>query len=374
MAMSMNSSDEEPHHKIAKFKHKSNGKEMPMDYQKSVTTSSMMIESSSGNDTGPNESDSPIEFDVKSFSSISKPNLFSDTSCGFENTAEISSSSQSLIVETITNFQQTNRKSINCGTFYYEFKDDESVKTEIKSSVVKEPTKSLKSKDQEPLADNIKVCKESNNTLLVNAWDFMKIPVMTTDILPFELVSPRMEIKHTPVIKKFKSLTEAINSQNFSKTPIKTVDSSDSDVIVCESMQKLRKRRKKMIKNSTGSDPKSPRNKEPITIQAIDTTQTSYFDSPNISAILNTSNISEPAWDDYVKNYDTDIFSENDFEEVRNSLEFGNDYREFLDSLSESCSSSVGSNISLPDYLKKFEEKQFHRKSKQYSLLGDYNY
>ncbi|CAO1403167.1 unnamed protein product [Diamesa tonsa] len=165
MAMSMNSSDEEPYYKIAKYKHKSNGKEMPMDYQGAATCNSLMTESSSGNDTGHHEgSDSLIDFDIVSHSSISPP-LFSDTSCGFENTAECSSSNQSVKSDTLTNFQHSNRKSMNCGTFYYEYKDDKGEQTDMTTSMVTGTTKSIKSKDDVSERGSMKVTNESGYLL-----------------------------------------------------------------------------------------------------------------------------------------------------------------------------------------------------------------
>ncbi|CAO1390596.1 unnamed protein product [Diamesa hyperborea] len=163
MAMSMNSSDEEPYYKIAKYKHKSNGKEMSMDYQGAATSNSLMTESSSGNDTGHHEgSDSLIDFDIVSHSSISPP-LFSDTSCGFENTAECSSSNQSVKSDTLTNFQHSNRKSMNCGTFYYEYKDDKDEQTDMTTSMVTGTTKSIKSRDDVSERGSMKITNESTS-------------------------------------------------------------------------------------------------------------------------------------------------------------------------------------------------------------------
>lgn len=336
MAMSMNSSDEEPYFKIAKYKHKSNGKEMSMDYKKAVTTNSTRTESSSGNDTGHHEgSDSLIDFDVVSHSSIGPP-MFSDTSSGFENTAEFSSSNISVKSDTLTNFQNSNRKSKNCGTFYYEYKGDEGEQMDMTTSMVTETTKSMKSRDDESEKESMKVSNESGNTLIINTWDFLKTPEKDTEQLPFEFVSPRQDIKIASGVKKMKSLSTASNNQGLNIL----LDSSDTDDNA-ENKKKLRKRRKKMCKNSPGSDLKIPRIQETNSTQRIDTTQKSHFESPNISVILNTSNISEPAWDDYFKSYDTDLFSDSDFEAVKNSLEFGDDYREFLGSLSESFSSTA---------------------------------
>lgn len=358
MAMSLNSSDEEPYYKIAKYKHKSSGGNE--DFKKAVTSNSVMTESSSGNDTGHHEgSDSLNDYDVISHSSIGPP-LFSDTSSGFENTAEFSSSNQSVKSETLTNFQHSKRNSINCGTFYYHFNDEVNEQTAMTSSMVTGTTKSMKSRDQESDVESMKDCSESGNTLMINTWDFLKTPEKTTEELPFEFVTPRNETLISSGGRKMKCLSATLNDQSLN-TPMK-MDSSDSDLIA-ESKKKLRKRRKKMCKTSPGSDLKIPRIQETNSTQRIDLTQKSHFESPNISAILNTSDISEPAWDDYVKNYDTDLFSDSDFEAVKNSLEFGDDYREFLGSLSESISSTASdSSVSLSSYRSQFISKHIERK------------
>ena len=321
---------------------------MPMDYQRAVT------ESSSGNDTGHHEgSDSLNDFDVVSHSSISPP-LFSDTSSGFENTAEFSSSYQSVKSDTLTNFQHSNRKSINCGTFYYEYKDDKDEQTNMTTSMVTGTTQSMKSKDDESERESMKVTSDSGNTLMINTWDFLKTPEKNTEQLPFEFVTPRKDMKITSGVKKMKMLTTNFNEQGLNML----LNSSDTDDNA-DSKKKIRKRRKRMSKNSPCSELKIARIQETNSTQRIDATQKSQFESPNISAILNTSDISEPAWDDYFKNYDTDLFSDNDFEAVKNSLEFGDDYRDFLGSLSESFS-SIGSDCSasLPSYRNKFIKQQ----------------
>ncbi|CAO1405206.1 unnamed protein product [Diamesa serratosioi] len=350
MAMSMNSSDEEPHHKIAKYKHKSNGKEVPI----VVTKNSLMTDTSSGNETGHNEgSDSVNEFEISSLSSIVQP-LFSDTSSGFENAAEISTSIPSLKSDTLTNFHHSNRKSMNCGTFYYKFEDNESEKMEVISSVVTETTKSMKSTVEESIVDCKIVCNEinNNNTLLINTWDFLKTPEKIATQLPFEFVTPRMDTSENITLK---SLTAALNDQSLG-SPMKTLDSSSESDDNNESMKKLRKRRKKLSHMSSGSEPKKTRTKETNSTRT-NATQI-HVESPNVSVILNTSSISEPEWDDYFKNYDTDIFSDSDDDAVKYSLEFGNDYREFLDSVSESCTSLPSvSSVSLTNYREKFEKQ-----------------
>lgn len=58
-----------------------------------------------------------------------------------------------------------------------------------------------------------------------------------------------------------------------------------------------------------------------------------------------TSNFSEQAWDPYQEKYMSEAYSEGfDSDAARRLLEFGDDYRNFLDSQSDNCSSLSAAN------------------------------
>lgn len=91
------------------------------------------------------------------------------------------------------------------------------------------------------------------------------------------------------------------------------------------------------------------------------------------------SNLSEQqAWDDYQEKYMSEAYSEGrDSEAARKLLEFGDDYRNFLDSQSDCCSSLSAANnmdsMSPPRYRKQFGLPQNGNKSSSKSPSDDDN-
>lgn len=60
----------------------------------------------------------------------------------------------------------------------------------------------------------------------------------------------------------------------------------------------------------------------------------------------NLSNFSEQMWDNYMEKYNSEAYSEDrDVDGARRLLEFGDDYRNFIDSQSDCCSSLSAANI-----------------------------
>lgn len=66
----------------------------------------------------------------------------------------------------------------------------------------------------------------------------------------------------------------------------------------------------------------------------------------NETGTENLSNFSEQMWDNYMEKYNSEAYSEDrDVEGARRLFEFGDDYRNFIDSQSDCCSSLSAANI-----------------------------
>lgn len=91
------------------------------------------------------------------------------------------------------------------------------------------------------------------------------------------------------------------------------------------------------------------------------------------------SNFSEQAWDPYQEKYNSEAYSEGfDSDAARRLLEFGDDYRNFLDSQSDCCSSlsaanNLESSLSPPVIRKSIEGVHDSSKSPSKSPSGDDN-
>ncbi|BES93915.1 Hypothetical protein NTJ_06724 [Nesidiocoris tenuis] len=90
-------------------------------------------------------------------------------------------------------------------------------------------------------------------------------------------------------------------------------------------------------------------------------TLSSYaMDRKPVPPVSNDSSYSEQAWDNYQEKYMSEPYSEEppDSEAARRLLEFGDDYRNFLDSQSDCASSSLGRNT-------------FHRRPRKMQHVGE---
>lgn len=78
----------------------------------------------------------------------------------------------------------------------------------------------------------------------------------------------------------------------------------------------------------------------------------------NETGTENMSSVSEQMWDNYMEKYNSEAYSEDrDVDAARRLLEFGDDYRNFIDSQSDCCSSLSAANIdslSPPRHRKNF--------------------